>query len=187
MFKVWIIGYFIYRGLTQEPELKSDYDQWIEDAAATHLPEGYDYRLYKAQLWQESRLDPNAVSPAGAVGLSQQMPKTWTQWAPIAGYQGEKRTDPKASIYTGAAYMAWLIDEWSWPRPTADRYCLAVASYNAGLGNILKAQKIMGNPSSYAEIIKGLPQITGRKSRETIKYVGNILDFCTDQIIGEVQ
>lgn len=167
--------------------MKPFYDEWIEDAVITHLPEGYDFRLFKAQLWQESRLDPNAVSPAGAVGVAQFMPKTWTQWATKAGYPGVKRTDPEASIFTGAAYMAWLINEWSWPRPAIDRYCLAMASYNAGLGNILKAQKVIGNPSSYAEIIKGLPQITGRKSRETISYVGNILDFYTDQVIGEAK
>jgi len=167
--------------------LNTQYDTNIKDAVESYFPKGYDWRLYKAQLYQESKFDPNAVSSAGAVGLSQQMPKTWTQWAPIAGYKGFKRTDPIASIDTGAVYMAYLIDEWSWPRPEVDRYCLAMASYNAGLGNILKAQKIMGDPSLYHEIIKGLPQITGAKSKETIKYVGKILNFCSVQILrGEL-
>ncbi len=178
--------YLLYKTFTWEPELNTQYDQTIQEAVKQHLPEGYDWRLYKAQLWQESRLDPLAQSPAGALGLAQVVRPTWTMWAPKAGFKGARRTDPIASIHVGAVYLNYLIEEWSWPRPTADRYCLAMASYNAGLGHLLKAQKLMGNATSYAEIIKGLPQVTGRKSRETIHYVGVILDFCSDQIIGDM-
>jgi membrane-bound lytic murein transglycosylase MltF len=168
----------------------TEFDNLIQQATEQHLPEGYDWRLYKAQLIQESQLNPLAKSSAGAVGLSQMMRGTWTDWAPVAGYKGYKRTDPEASIFTGAVYMNYLIKQWSWPRPNADRYCLAMASYNAGLGNILKAQRIQGNPSLYAEIIPGLKKIPGRRpraTRETIGYVGKILDFCTDLIIGELK
>ena len=190
MLKIYVLAYLIYRSLSGDPDVIDDYDLLIQDAVAKHLPENYDWRLYRAQLIQESGLDPLAVSSAGAVGLSQMMRGTWTQWAPIAGYKGAKRTNPEASIFTGAAYMNYLIEEWSRPRPVVDRYCLAMASYNAGLGNILKAQKIQGDPALYAEIILGLAKIPGRRpraTRETIGYVGKILDFCTDQIIGDLK
>jgi len=171
-----------------EMSLTNQYDYFIRDAVEFYFPHEYDWRLYKAQLIQESRLDPLAKSSAGAVGISQMMRGTWYQWAPEAGYKGKRRTDPEASINVGAVYMAYLINEWSWPRPVADRYCLAMASYNAGLGNILKAQKRMGDPSLYAEIIVGLPHITGEKnSNETITYVSRILDYCSDQIIGDIK
>lgn len=172
----------------KEMSLTNQYDHIIREAVTFHLSSKYDWRLYKAQLIQESRLDPLAKSQAGAVGLSQMMPRTWTEWAAKADYPGKKRTNPEASIHVGAAYMAYLIEQWSWPRPVADRYCLAMASYNAGLGNILKAQKRMGDPSLYAEIILGLPAVTGPKnSKETITYVSRILDFCSDQIIGDIK
>lgn len=156
--------------------MKTAYDDLIQRAVKKHLKD-YDWRLLKAQYWQESKLDPEAVSPAGAVGVAQFMPKTWTQWAKKAGYAGAKRTDPEASIFTGALYMNYLIGQWSWPRPVIDRHCLAMASYNAGLGNILKAQKLSGNKSLYAEIIKHLPQVTGKKSKETMGYVTMILNY----------
>jgi len=172
----------------EEMSLINQYDNLIRDAVGTYFPPKYDWRLYKAQLIQESMLNPLARSEAGAVGLSQMMRGTWTQWAKKADYAGHKRTEPEASVNVGALYMAYLIKQWSRPRPTADRYCLAMASYNAGLGNILKAQKLMGDPGLYADIIVGLPAVTGKKnSNETITYVSRILDFCSDQIIGDIK
>tara|TARA_R110000772_G_scaffold268452_1_gene395562 strand:+ start:8185 stop:8694 length:510 start_codon:yes stop_codon:yes gene_type:complete len=164
----------------------TDYDTMIQDAVEEHLPFGYDWRLFKAQLWQESRLKPDAVSPVGAVGIGQLMPDTWQAFGPKAGFALDlyDRTDAEASIHTAALYMAWLIDEWSWPRPDVDRYCLAMASYNAGLGHILEAQRIEGNPSLYADIIVALPDVTGSdNANETTKYVELILGFCNKQIL----
>lgn len=166
--------------------MKSDYDSIIKDAVKKHLPAGYDWRLFKAQLWQESRLDPFAESPAGARGIGQFMKPTWNKWSIKAGYEKYSRTSSEASIYTAALYMGWLIGQWSVPRPKIDRYCLAMASYNSGLGNILDAQVKAGDPPLYADIIDSLPHITGRNAIETIDYVRKILHFCSAQITGEL-
>src|SRR5690625_4479066 len=56
----------------------AQYDAVIERAAARWMPE-YDWRWLKAQCWQESRFNPRAVSPAGARGLCQFMPQTWSE------------------------------------------------------------------------------------------------------------
>jgi len=48
---------------------KNIYDEIIIAAVKKWLPEDYDWRLFKAQLFQESSLNQFAVSPAGAVGL----------------------------------------------------------------------------------------------------------------------
>lgn len=164
----------------------SKYDGLIKSAAEKHLPPGYDWRLFKAQLWQESRLDPDAVSPAGAVGIGQFMAPTWAEEAPRAGFPGADRTDPRASIFTAAHYMAKLIESWYVERPDADRYCLAMASYNAGFGNLLKAQRLMGGKPLYADIIPGLPKVTALNSLETINYVREIMAYCAGQITGEI-
>jgi soluble lytic murein transglycosylase-like protein len=159
--------------------MKPVYDEFIERAAQMYLP-GVDWRLYKAQLWQESSLRPDAVSPAGARGIAQFMPKTWDRWG-----GGLDIHDPKASIEAGARYMAWLIDQWRWPRPPMDRHCLAMASYNAGLGNILKAQKLSGDKSLYKQIIFPLVQITGpTNAHETRSYVQKILSIYNQEITG---
>ena len=59
-----------------------------------------------------------------------------------------------------------------------------MASFNSGFGNMLDAQQVAGGASLYAEIIQGLPSITGPNSEETINYVRSVLDYCTDQIVG---
>lgn len=162
--------------------MKSDYDGLIQQAAYNYLPD-YDWRLYKAQLWQESRLDPNAESHKGALGLAQFMPMTWAAWAPKAGFKGRLRTDPEAAIYTGAAYMAWLVRQWKRERPLMDRYCLAAASYNSGLGDILRAQVIVGDLPLYAEIIRGLPQADPKGAVETTNYCRRILNVYNELVL----
>jgi len=163
--------------------MTTQYDLAIKAAAEQFLP-GYDWRLFKAQLQAESNLNPKAVSPVGARGIAQFMPKTWEEWSAKTGYKGASANDPYAAIPVAAQYMAYLIKQWSSPRPDIDRYCLALASYNAGLGNILEAQRKRSGALLYAEIMKGLPEVTGQHSKETITYVKRILGYWADSITG---
>ena len=175
----------IFEPVVRERHVKPDFDNLIKAAVDKHLP-GYDWRLFKSQLWNESKLIPTAVSPVGAQGIAQFMPATWAEWAPKAGYPDKPPTDPEASIMTGAMYMAYLIGKWKAERPEADRHCLAMASYNVGFGNMLKAQKAAGNPHLYADIIQALPKVPGVKSEETITYVRRIMNDCAKLITGEI-
>jgi membrane-bound lytic murein transglycosylase MltF len=158
--------------------MKTTYDDDIKAAALTHLGPGYDWRLLKAQYWQESRLDPHAVSEAGAAGIAQIMPDTWSDWSGKTGYAGVSHFNPVASINVGAAYMNYLMKQWYWERPELDRIALALASYNAGLGHLLNAQAEGDYPHLYADIIKHLPDITGDDDApETIGYVHKVFKF----------
>lgn len=159
------------------------YDAQIRRAVSERFPH-LDWRIYKALIWQESRFNNLAVSPVGAEGLAQFMPDTWAEWAPRAGYAGKRPHDAEASIATGAAYLAYLYSSWYSPRPDMDRICLMLASYNAGLGSLLKAQKQVGGKLLYREIIQGLPAVTGRHSKETIEYVKKILDYYRQEVTG---
>ena len=159
------------------------FDHFIEAAARKHLPM-VDWRLYRALLVTESNLNPDAVSPAGAVGIAQFMPATWAEWAPRAGYPGADRTHAEASIYTGAAYLRSLYDQWSSPRPEMDRFCLACASYNAGLGNILKAQNLAKMATGYKSIMTALPEVTGQHAKETLAYAPKILREWVKEVAG---
>jgi membrane-bound lytic murein transglycosylase MltF len=161
----------------------NQYDDLIQAATEKWLP-GYDWRLLKAQYIQESQLKPFAVSPAGALGLAQFLASTWAEWSPRAGYEGRDRTDPEASIFTGACYMAHLKRQWASPRPEIDRICLAMASYNAGLGNLLKAQKAANGALAYKDIVSALPSVTGAKSAETLNYPRKILAEWVRQVAG---
>ncbi len=150
------------------------YDRQIRGAVDSYWPDYPHWATWKAQLYQESRLNPRAVSPVGAAGLAQFMPGTWSQVSRELRLPAELRADSDMAIEAGAYYMAKLRRAWSSPRPAEDRHQLAQASYNAGLGNLLAAQRACRGAVLYDAIIACLPAITGRYSEETITYVDRI-------------
>jgi soluble lytic murein transglycosylase-like protein len=101
-------------------------DRW--DALLIRYGEQYSvpWQLLKAQMLAESGGDPEAVSPAGAVGLAQFMLPTWEEWAD----PGWERTEPEHSLETQARYMAWLLKQFD------GRYRCALAAYNWGIGRV---------------------------------------------------
>jgi soluble lytic murein transglycosylase-like protein len=159
----------------------SQFDTIIRTAAADHLP-GTDWRLLKAQLMQESRLNPKAESKVGAQGIAQFMPGTWNDMKAILSRERDiKNADvwnPEHAIPACALYMRQLWKNWSAPRPELDRYALALASYNAGTGNLLKAQELAGGVNDYVSIIAKLHRVTGiDNSNETKTYVVRIFNY----------
>jgi len=159
--------------VTSGKTIPSDYDHYIKAASEEYLPT-LDWRLLKAQYWVESRLDPHAISPAGAKGIAQFMPGTWEQVCATLPYTHLEIFDPLPSIAGGAWYMAYLMRQWHLKRPSIDRHCLALASYNAGLAHILQAQVWSDGKLDYARIIQQLPVVTGKYAEETINYAPKI-------------
>lgn len=150
------------------------YDEQFKDATSVFLPLGTDWRLLKAQCYQESRLKPFARSPVGAMGLCQFMPGTWKE-AQENIPNLHSPWIPEYSILAAGWYMGKLHRTWYGERPAMDRYMLAAASYNAGAGNLIKAQKLCGGHNLYAQIIPCLIDVTGRHSEETITYNERII------------
>lgn len=150
------------------------YDVSIKKWASVYTPE-YPWYWNKAQLIAESNLRPNAVSPVGAMGLGQFMPDTWSQMVRELGFTSSSSafTAP-LNIQAHAYYMRQLRKQFRKPRPAYDKHSLALASYNAGLGNILKAQSKGGNSLLYKPMIEALPLVTGKHSVETTNYVSRI-------------
>ena len=78
---------------------------------------------------EESALDPAAVSPAGAVGLTQLMLPTARRVARRLALPAPDRAglmEPATSIHIGAAYLGELLGRFHGSAP------LALAAYNAG-------------------------------------------------------
>lgn len=151
------------------------YDSDIKAAVERWWPDFPDWRYWKAQLYQESRLDPAAVSPVGARGLCQAMPKTWSDLQRQLGWRDVSPHSAKHCIFAGAYMMRQLRKQWKSQRPALDRQFLAAASYNAGLRNILDAQSLCGGKILYSDIIPCLIRVTGlRNSTETVTYVERI-------------
>ena len=142
--------------------------------------------FFIAQAVQESRFDSKAISPAGAVGIAQFMIPTATQIGEelktkLALFKdGFDRENPIQSIWAQVYYMNKLFKTWDLGRVEAERLKLALASYNAGTGNILKAQKQSGDKKFWDEIKLSLSSVTGENSKETIGYVDNIFKYAVD-------
>ena len=101
------------------------------------------------------------------------MPKTWTEVAgelDIAEGPGSVQ-----AIEASAYYMAKLRRSWRAERTALQRHTLAQASYNAGMGSILKAQRLCGDARLWPEIDPCLSGVTGpRNAHETRTYVDRI-------------
>jgi soluble lytic murein transglycosylase-like protein len=82
--------------------------------------------LLSALVWQESRWNPSAISPKGAIGLAQLMPAT-------ARDLGVDPTDPASNLKGGARYLRQLLDQFD---GDVER---ALAAYNAGPGRVRSA------------------------------------------------
>ena len=97
-----------------------------------------DWGLLKKQAVAESGLDPDAVSPVGAKGLTQFMDATWKEWETnefgpvIPPNRHVSVFDPEDAIRAQADIVAWLLGVWK------GDVCKALVSYNWGLGNLRK-------------------------------------------------
>jgi len=112
----------------------SDLMDVYSEASAQH-PEGLTECELIAQDYFESAFDPDAKSPAGAAGIAQFEPQT-------AQELGIDPLDPVASIHAQAAYMSRLMHVWHRHKERSERVSLALASYNWGIGNMLKSQSL---------------------------------------------
>ena len=101
--------------------------------------------LLAAQLEAESGWNPDAVSPAGAQGLAQFMPGTWTGEGLDGDGDGIRDPfNPADAIASQAAFMCKLLAAVEADASlTGDPIELALASYNAGLGAV---QRFNGVP-----------------------------------------
>ena len=176
----WILALFLSTSVMAGPPLESKYDDYFIKYTHRYLP-GVDPDLIKAQCWQESRFKETATSPVGAAGICQFMPATWRDAkTALQISQATSVFHPEYNIQAAAYYMGVQYKIWKSPRSMADRHNLATASYNAGAGHLISAQRLCGNPSSYKLIVPCLPQVTGQNSKETLGYVVNIRRFYAD-------
>lgn len=158
-----------------DADIRSANDRWLGD---------HDWRRYKAQLYQESLLDPYAVSPVGAEGIAQFMPGTWDEVSRQLGFGSASPRVADLAIEAGAYYLAGRMATWTSPRPYIERRRLGEACYNAGCGNILEAQRECQRQAFGAcieapclfwhEIRPHFHNVTGRHAHETITYIDRI-------------
>lgn len=130
-------------------------DHVTEASQRFGIPEQWIY----AVMHTESRGRVSATSHAGAMGLMQVMPATWTNLR--ARYRlGKNAYDPRDNIHAGTAYLREMYDQFGAPG--------FLAAYNAGPGRYLdylrKGRVLPLETRNYVAII--MPKIAGRTSSQ---------------------
>jgi len=117
---------------------------------------------------QESSFDPYALSHAGARGMMQLMVGTARDQAGKmgVGFDSYKLlSDPKYNVMLGSAYFQHMLDIWGGNVP------LAVASYNAGSGNVAKWVRQFGDPRGNVDVVAWIEAIPFDETRGYVQHV----------------
>lgn len=117
---------------------------------------------------QESSFNPYAISHAGARGMMQLMTGTAREQADKmgVGYDSYRLlTDPNYNVMIGSAYFQRMLNIWNGSIP------LAVASYNAGSGNVGKWVRQYGDPRGQVDVLKWIEAIPYSETRGYVQRV----------------
>lgn len=117
--------------------------QALRDVSRTH---GIDTAFFTRLIWQESRFDPNALSPANAQGIAQFIPST----AKLRGLSNPY--NPALALDHSAQYLAELVDRFG-------SVGMAAVAYNGGetraTNFIAKSNGLAQETINYVQIITG--------------------------------
>ena len=138
----------------------------------------FDHLMLAALAYQESQLDQNLKSHAGAVGVMQILPSTAKD--KNVAIPDIYELDP--NIHAGTKYLRFMADNYFAKDPELDRLnrtMFAFASYNAGPAKVArmraKAKEMGLDPNQWF----GNVEVVAAKQigRETVQYVSNILKY----------
>jgi membrane-bound lytic murein transglycosylase MltF len=136
---------------------------------------GFDAVMLAAQGYQESRLDQNARSHVGAVGIMQIMPATGAELQ-----VGDIKV-AESNVHAGAKYMDRLMTRYFQDAhfSEANRTLFAFASYNAGPGSISRARREAAkrglDPDRWFNHVEVV--VAEKIGREPTTYVRNIYKY----------
>ena len=117
---------------------------------------------------QESSFDPYALSHAGARGMMQLMTGTARDQAGKVGVGFDSYrllSDPNYNVMLGSSYFQHMLDIWGGNVP------LAVASYNAGSGNVGKWVRRYGDPRGKVDVVAWIEAIPFDETRGYVQRV----------------
>jgi cell wall-associated NlpC family hydrolase len=142
-------------------QVPNGWEPWVLQAGSI-CPE-VSAPLVAAQIEAESGWNPQAVSPAGAQGLSQFMPGTWASYGRDSDGNGQVSPfDPGDAILAQGTFDCVLAAEMTTAvasgQVTGDVVDLVLASYNAGSGAVRAAGGVPlnGETPAYVTRIRSL-------------------------------
>ena len=167
------------------------YQRWFRQAGREY---DIDWTLLAAIAYQESKWTVDAVSPTKVRGLMQ----ITTQTAKELGI--ENRLDPFSSIFAASKYLNDLRARVPKRVSEPDRTWMAIAAYNVGFGNVMKAYRKArkGNYQAitWQDMVRELPRLrinavaapltdevdydetqTFARGLQAVKYVARVREF----------
>jgi membrane-bound lytic murein transglycosylase MltF len=131
--------------------------------------------MMAAQGYQESRLDQNAKSHVGAIGVMQLMPATGKE------QNVGDITQIEPNIHAGIKYMRFMVDQYYRDEPMTEmnKLLMTFASYNAGPGRVRQLRREAERRGLDKNVWFGnVERVASEKiGRETVQYVSNIYKY----------
>jgi soluble lytic murein transglycosylase-like protein len=124
------------------PDARHAYDGLIAEAAEKY---NLDPHMIRAVMQAESAFNAMAISPVGALGLMQLMPDV------AAELGADDPMDPRQNVMAGSRYLRQLLNA------HRGNVKLALASYNAGPGNVAR----YGGTPPFKETRNYVKKVTG--------------------------
>jgi membrane-bound lytic murein transglycosylase MltF len=134
-----------------------------------------NWLLMAAQGYQESRLNQDARSSVGAIGVMQVMPATGKQ----LNVGDINQTD--ANIHAGVKYIRFMIDQYYAEEPMTrqDKALFAFAAYNAGPARVARLRREAAkrglDPNVWFHNVEIIAE--EKIGHETVTYVSNIFKY----------
>jgi membrane-bound lytic murein transglycosylase MltF len=159
---------------TSEQELKK-FDLLVELFQKYGKQYDIDWLLMAAQGYQESQLDQQRHSAAGAIGIMQVMPATADRM------QVGDVTQLEPNIHAGVKYIRYIFDQYyrNEPMDSLNKVLFAFAAYNAGPARIsslrAEARSLGFDPNVWFDNVERVAAY--RIGRETVQYVANIYKY----------
>jgi membrane-bound lytic murein transglycosylase MltF len=137
----------------------------------------FDWLVVAALAYQESRIDQDKRSPAGAIGVMQMLPST----AADRNVDIQNIEKIENNIHAGVKYLRFMIDRYyaKEPMDRLNKLLFAFASYNAGPAKVAKLRKEARDMGLDPNVWFRNVEIVAAKriGRETVQYVSNIYKY----------
>ena len=149
----------LFKHPVQSIKWTDQYDRHFKKYSKRYFGPLFDWHWFKAQAIAESGLNQQAKSHMGAVGLMQILPSTFSDISKQNPHFSEVGM-PRWNIAAGIYYDRTLFRKFQRNR-TQDKLYKTFASYNAGYGRVLGAQRRAGgDEKTWDEIKRYLPKET---------------------------
>ncbi len=137
----------------------------------------FDWLMVAALAYQESGIDQNKRSPAGAVGVMQILPST----AADPNVNIPDIEDMENNIHAGVKYLRFIRNRYfeNEPMDARNKMLFSFASYNAGAGKVARLRKHAQAKGLDPNVwFRNVEVIAAEKiGRETVQYVSNIYKY----------